>query len=149
MIHVSWSDELQLNYDDCVKLMKVKKIHNFMLTDFREIISQHHNIYSTLTPDTERCPRTPACVFVQIYQAGCLLVICNWFNMSQSFNSFIPGFREWFIGPDFSDVVHLKSFLITGLAEFFTLIMITRTIMTVSLSAQRPRTNISYGKNPW
>ena len=58
MIHVSWSDELQLNYDDCVKLMKVKKIHNFMLTDFREIISQHHNIYSTLAPDTERCPRT-------------------------------------------------------------------------------------------
>ena len=61
MIHVSWSDELQLNYDDCVKLMKVKKIHNFMLTDFREIISQHHNIYSIfifLALDTERCPRT-------------------------------------------------------------------------------------------
>lgn len=70
MIQVSWSGELQLNYDDCVKLMKVKKIHNFMLTDFREIISQHHNIYATLAPDTERCPRTPftgfLCRFIRL-----------------------------------------------------------------------------------
>ena len=68
MIQVSWSGELQLNYDDCVKLMKVKKIHDFMLNDFREIISQHHNIYATLVPDTERCPRTPVflCRFIKL-----------------------------------------------------------------------------------
>ena len=39
-----WSDELQQNYNDCIKLTKVKKIHNFMLNDFREIFSQHHNM---------------------------------------------------------------------------------------------------------
>ena len=69
MIQVSWSGsgELQLNYDDCVKLMKVKKIHNFMLNDFREIISQHHNM-----PQVAVLPMDSA-VFVQICQIKCVV----------------------------------------------------------------------------
>ena len=55
------------NYYGCGKLTKVKKIHNFMLNDFREIISQHHNM-----PQVAVLPMDSA-VFVQICQIKCVV----------------------------------------------------------------------------
>ena len=57
------------NYYYFVKLRKVKKIHNFMLTDFREIISQHHNMVPHSHSSQWILNRTR--VFVQICQIWC------------------------------------------------------------------------------
>lgn len=67
-----WSGELQENYNNCIKLTKVKKIHNFMLNDFREIISQHHQRIAKGMSDWGRF----LCKFI-------FLVKHNWFSVSK------------------------------------------------------------------
>ena len=84
-IQVCRSGELQPNYTDCVKLTKVKKIHNFMLNDFREIVSQHHNM--ALVPSLAW---GPFCFCADLSSGRCALVRCNWFGVSAA--SHVPAF---------------------------------------------------------